>query len=91
MPTEFILIPGRTSKQGTSLNEVKYSDGYKSEINTLLMNPQDMVRLALADGDRVRMWNQVGEVVVPVKSGKDELPPNGGRDARQRHARQQGT
>jgi len=75
MPTEFILIPGRTSKQGTSLNEGKYSEGYKSEINTLLMNPQDMVRLALADGDRVRMWNQVGEVVVPVKSGKDELPP----------------
>jgi formylmethanofuran dehydrogenase subunit D len=75
MPTEFILIPGRTSRQGTSLNEGKYSDGYKSEINTLLMNPQDMVRLALADGDRVRMWNQVGEVVVPVKSGKDELPP----------------
>jgi formylmethanofuran dehydrogenase subunit D len=75
MPTEFILIPGRTSRQGTSLNEGKYSDGYQSEINTLLMNPQDMARLALADGDRVRMWNQVGEVVVPVKSGKDELPP----------------
>ena len=39
------------------------------------MNPQDMQRLALTEGDRVRMWNKVGEVVVPVRSGKDELPP----------------
>jgi formylmethanofuran dehydrogenase subunit D len=75
MPTEFILIPGRTSRHGTSLNEGKYSDTYQSEINTLLMNPRDMARLELVEGDRVRMWNRVGEVVVSVKSGKDELPP----------------
>jgi len=75
MADEFILIPGRTSKQGTTLNEGKYTDGYKAEISTLLMNPQDMERLGLAEGDRVRMWNNVGEVVVPLKSGKEELPP----------------
>jgi formylmethanofuran dehydrogenase subunit D len=74
MPQEFILIPGRTSKQGTALNEGKYTDGYRSEINTLLMNPDDMGQLGLKDGDAVRMWNDVGTVVVPVKSGKDELP-----------------
>lgn len=74
MPQEFILIPGRTSKQGTALNEGKYTDGYRSEINTLLMNPDDMGKLGLKDGDAVRMWNDVGTVVVPVKSGKDELP-----------------
>jgi len=74
MPQEFILIPGRTSKQGTALNEGKYSDGYRLEINTLLMNPDDMGQLGLKDGDAVRMWNDVGQVVVPVKSGKDELP-----------------
>jgi formylmethanofuran dehydrogenase subunit D len=75
MPREFILIPGRTSKQGTSLNEGKYSDGYRAEVNTLLMNPQDMAGLGLAEGDTVRMWNEVGEVLVPVRSGKEELPP----------------
>jgi formylmethanofuran dehydrogenase subunit D len=74
MTAEFILIPGRTSRQGTTLNEGKYTDGYIEEINTLLMNPQDMQRLGIADGDAVRMWNEVGEVVVPCKSGKDELP-----------------
>jgi formylmethanofuran dehydrogenase subunit D len=74
MPQEFILIPGRTSKQGTALNEGKYTEGYLSEINTLLMNPQDMAQMGLGEGDSVRMWNDVGEVVVSVKSGKDELP-----------------
>ena len=75
MPTEFILIPGRTAKQGTALNEGKYTDGYITEINTLKMNPDDMQQMGLESGDSVRMWNDVGEVTVPVESGKDELPP----------------
>jgi formylmethanofuran dehydrogenase subunit D len=75
MPEMFILIPGRTSRQGTSLNEGKYTAEYQEEINTLKMNPADMQRLGLADGDTVRMWNDVGEVVVPCASGKEELPP----------------
>lgn len=75
MPELFILIPGRTSKQGTTLNEGKDTRGYREETTTLRMNPDDMRRLGLADGDRVRMWNDVGEVVVPCESGKDELPP----------------
>ena len=75
MPTEFILIPGRTAKQGTTLNEGKYTDGYKAEINMLKMNPDDMGQLELNDGDSVRMWNDFGSVTVPVSSGKAELPP----------------
>lgn len=75
MPETFILIPGRTSRQGTTLNEGKFSDPYLTETSTLKMNPEDMERLGLADGDRVRLWNEVGEVAVPCKSAKDELPP----------------
>ena len=75
MPTEFILIPGRTAKQGTTLNEGKQTEGYITEINTLKMNPEDMQQMGLESGDAVRMWNDVGEVTVPVESGKDELPP----------------
>ena len=75
MTTTYILIPGRTSRQGTSLNEGKYTDTYQAEINTLRMNPDDMQQLGLSDGDSVRMWNDFGEVVVRCTSGKDELPP----------------
>ena len=47
MSETFILIPGRTSKQGTTLNEGKYTDGYIEEINTLQISPEDMERLQL--------------------------------------------
>lgn len=71
----FILIPGRTSRQGTSLNEGKYTDEYKDETGTLQVCTQDMQRLGLKDGDRVRLWNDIGEVIVPIKASKgDELP-----------------
>ena len=76
MPEQFILIPGRTSRQGTSLCEGKNTDVYQEEINTLKIASQDMERLGLSDGDQIRMWNDVGEVVIPCKTAKgDELPP----------------
>ncbi len=76
MSEQFILIPGRTSKQGTTLNEGKYTDGYLEEINTLQIAPEDMQRLGLEEGDQVRMWNDVGEVTIPCKKSKgEELPP----------------
>lgn len=74
MADEFILIPGRTARQGTSLNEGKYTATYQEEINTLRMNPDDMLRMQIDAGDEVRMWNDFGEVTVPCISGKDELP-----------------
>ena len=75
MHKEFILIPGRSSRQGVTLNEGKYTDGYRDEINTLRMNPDDMQTLQISAGDEVRMWNDVGEVCVPVIDAKDECPP----------------
>lgn len=75
MAEQFILIPGRTSKQGTGICEGKDKDDYLGEINTLLINPKDMQRLELDEGDQVRMWNEFGEVFVACKSGKDEVPP----------------
>lgn len=75
MPETFILIPGRTSRQGTGLNEGKYSADYQDEINTLLVHPGDMVKLGVKDGDRVRMWNENGSVTVGCKSAKEECPP----------------
>ena len=76
MPEAFILIPGRTSRQGTTLNEGKYTDGYIEEISTLQVAPEDMQRLQLVDGDLVRVYIDVGEFTVPCKSARgDELPP----------------
>ena len=76
MPETFILIPGRTAKQGSGISEGKFSEGYISETTTLQVAPQDMQRLGLKDGDRVRLKSETGQVEVAVAASKgDELPP----------------
>ena len=47
MPEIFILIPGRTSKQGVGISEGKFTEGYQSETQTLQVASQDMKRLGL--------------------------------------------
>src|ERR1051325_3580207 len=72
----FILIPGRTSKQGTSMNETKLAGGYVDEINTLQMNADDMTRLKLKGGDKVRVRSETGVIELPGVAAKPgELPP----------------
>ncbi len=76
MRETFVLIPGRTSRQGTSLNEGKFSEEYIEETSTLQVSPADMKRLGIADGDRVRLRSEHGQVDVPCRASKgDELPP----------------
>jgi formylmethanofuran dehydrogenase subunit D len=76
MPHSFILIPGRTAKQGVGISEGKFKDGYRTETRTLQVAPADMQRLSLREGDLVRLKSEWGEIdvnVVPAKG--DELPP----------------
>jgi formylmethanofuran dehydrogenase subunit D len=76
MPETFILIPGRTSKQGCGISEGKFTEGYVSETSVLQVAPQDMRRLGLAEGDVVRLASETGQIDVPVTAAKgDELPP----------------
>ncbi len=76
MAETFILIPGRTSKQGCGINEGKFGETYLGETQSLQVAPEDMKRLALSDGDRVRLTSEDGHVEVAVTTAKgDELPP----------------
>jgi formylmethanofuran dehydrogenase subunit D len=73
---QFILIPGRTSRQGTTLNEGKFSAGYVEETATVQMNPEDMARLGLKTGDSVRLRSDQGEVAITCQAAKaGDLPP----------------
>jgi formylmethanofuran dehydrogenase subunit D len=72
----FVLIPGRTSKQGSGISEGKFTDGYVSETSLLQVCPQDMQRLGLATGDYVRLASETGTIDVAIVAAKgDELPP----------------
>jgi formylmethanofuran dehydrogenase subunit D len=75
MPHSFILIPGRTSKQGCGISEGKFTENYQSEVTTLRVAREDMKRLELADGDHVRLTSEDGQIEVAVNTAKaDELP-----------------
>jgi formylmethanofuran dehydrogenase subunit D len=75
-PEVFILIPGRTSRQGTTLNEGKLKADYVQETSTLMMCPDDMKRLGLKNGDRVRLRSEQGQTELPCQAAKSgELPP----------------
>lgn len=75
MAEAFILIPGRTARQGCGISEGKFGDNYQQETNLLWVAAADMERLGLQDGDRVRLTSPAGQVEVPVAGAKrDDLP-----------------
>lgn len=74
---KMILIPGRSSSQGTSLNEGKLKDEYKKVTSTLEMNQDDMTKLKLVDGDSVRLSNSIGQTIVTCIGKKPEDLPAG--------------
>jgi formylmethanofuran dehydrogenase subunit D len=76
MPETFILIPGRTSKQRCGISEGKFKQEYQEETNVLQVSPQDMKRLGLSPGDRVRLRSETAAIEVSVTASRgDELPP----------------
>jgi formylmethanofuran dehydrogenase subunit D len=75
MAGRFILIPGRTARQGCGISEGKFGTNYQEEISVLQVAAEDMQRLGLVTGDRVRLTSPDGQVEVPVVAAKaDELP-----------------
>ena len=75
MPETFVLIPGRTSKQGCGISEGKFTEGYIAETTIVQVAAADIQRLGLADGDRVRLTSETGHADVSVSTAKgDELP-----------------
>jgi formylmethanofuran dehydrogenase subunit D len=76
VPEVFILIPGRTSRQGCGISEGKFAANYLEETAALQMAPADMERLGIQAGRRVRLTSESGQVEVAVVAARaDELPP----------------
>ena len=75
-PETFILIPGRTSKQGCGISEGKFEENYQQETSLLQVSPEDMQRLSLKSGQKVRITSESGQIEVCITPAKDdELPP----------------
>ncbi|MCS7168574.1 MAG: molybdopterin dinucleotide binding domain-containing protein [Gemmatales bacterium] len=75
MQPTWILIAGRTTRQGTSLNESKFGSEYLDETQTLYMNVEDLAQLGLQPGQLVRLRSVWGAAEVRVQPDKrGELP-----------------
>ncbi len=105
MSENFILIPGRTSRQGCGISEGKFRANYQEETHILQVAPEDMRRLGLRERRRVRITSEFGAIEVAVTAAKgDEVAAglavhrlwrplqsiDGRRHARIRDADQQG-
>ncbi len=73
MSKAFVLITGRSTKQGRTLHLGKDAKEYIEEISKAEMNPADMQTLQLKDGDQVRLSTKHGSSVVRCKKGT--VPP----------------
>lgn len=97
MPREkFILIPGQIVTHGSGPNEGEFRD--VAETGPLFMNPEDMVRLQLKDGDLVRLHRDRGRIEIACQAAEaGELPsgivflPSGGRSGRRKAGVAHGT
>jgi formylmethanofuran dehydrogenase subunit D len=69
----FILIPGRSTEQGTSVGD-KSSSAYQEATRTVRMHPADMQHLGVVEGGKVRIRNAQAAIEVSCVSAKDEVP-----------------
>lgn len=65
----FVLIAGRTTKQGQQVNIGKENPEYAAIVETLTMNAADMARKGIADGARVWVRSSHGEAVFRCQGG----------------------
>ena len=73
MNENFILITGRTREQAAGLHKGKDSEAYRAATEFVEMCPQDMARLAIEEGQIVRLRTASNYVEICVKTGT--LPP----------------
>jgi len=70
-----IVLTGRTIDQGCGKEIGKASKEYEESVAICEMNEEDMEKLKIRDGDRVRVTTKFGSVVLTVKkSRKIESP-----------------
>ncbi|MBC7250894.1 MAG: formylmethanofuran dehydrogenase [Anaerolineae bacterium] len=70
---EFILITGRTAKQGAALHKGKDSSEYRQATGFVQMSREDRERLGVEEGRRVRLRTAFGEAELELREG--DVPP----------------
>ncbi|NOZ76936.1 MAG: molybdopterin dinucleotide-binding protein [Euryarchaeota archaeon] len=64
MSIEANLITGRTFTQGATMEEGKGTKAYTKAAAVCEMDPEDMMKIGVKDGDTVKVTSEYGEVVL---------------------------
>ena len=72
-----ILIPGRTTKQGVALIDSKFKKNYRESTTTVEINVEDMARLGLEEGCKVKVRSANGVATLKCTGRKTEDLPSG--------------
>jgi len=64
---KLILITGRSTKQGTGISTGKEKEDYQVATSVLELNPEDMKRFGLSEGDNVKLRTPFGEATVKCR------------------------
>ena len=67
-----VLISGRSTKQGTGISTGKEGPDYREATNAVAMNPSDMAKVGLHDGDSILLKSEFGEA--SVRCFKGDMP-----------------
>ena len=70
--SKFVLITGRTSKQGAALHKGKDSDEYRQATGFVEVGRPDRERLGIEEGQRVRVRTAFGEAELELQ--ESDLP-----------------
>lgn len=73
---EVILITGRTISQGEALERGKLYDAYTDAVAICELDPEDMERLGITEGDTVKVSTETGDVA--LKAVKSTQAPHVG-------------
>ncbi|AAB99170.1 formylmethanofuran dehydrogenase, subunit D (tungsten) (fwdD) [Methanocaldococcus jannaschii DSM 2661] len=71
---KFFLNTGRTIWQGEAMEAGKNLDLYVKAAGVVYINEEDMEKLGVKEGDKVKVKSEYGEVVVYVKKATERMP-----------------
>ncbi len=69
-PKRYIMIAGRTTKQGQQISIGKDHAAYDAIVNTITMNAADMKEAGIRSGSGVRVRSSMGEATFACVEGK---------------------
>jgi formylmethanofuran dehydrogenase subunit D len=72
---EVTIVTVRDIFQDEAEKKSRFSEEYKKLSAQITMDKQDMAQLAVKDGEKLRVKNDVGSVVVAAKASAEEAHP----------------